>query len=224
MVEETFRACDKDNKGSISRSDVAQILKESYQPTTAEVDEVLQWMDSAGDGKVTFDEYTVAMASVLTKSGLGEEDSIETARAALSKEMQKLSADKEAQKGKADQDLKRVGSMAATEENVSNARILIGEEKLGHMRVRFDTLDTDSTGSLERAQVEQLVKLTYVASENSINAFMNFFTVSTDGSDEITLDSFKHGLTLLYGDFTFVLRAAPLAQSPLSPGSPPPGD
>ena len=34
----------------------------------------------------------------------------------------------------------------------------------------------------------------------------------------ITKDEFKHGLTLLYGDFSFVLKAAPA--EPLSPNAP----
>lgn len=223
-VCETFRQCDKENTGSISRADVAQILKENYTPTAAEVDEVMQWMDSAGNGNVSFDEYTVAMASVLTKSGLGEEDSIETARAALSNEMQARAKEKEkAGVESPGSQLKRVGSLTSSEENVKNAVILIGEEKLGHMRTRFDTLDSESKGFLEQEQVQQLVKLTYVAPEHSIESFMRFFTVSTDGADSITLDSFTHGLTLLYGDFTFVLGGANTVMSPTSPLSPAPG-
>ena len=146
MVEETFKAVDKTGSGSISREDVAQVLKENYCPTGAEIAEVMQWMDATGDGHVTFNEYSVAMASVLTKTGLGAEDSIETARAALSAEMQKLSAAKTAEEDK-------VGKMGATEENVKNAHVLIGEEKLGHMKVRFETLDTEKKGFLTQEQV-----------------------------------------------------------------------
>jgi len=200
VVESIFHGIDSEGTGFISREDVAQILKENYKPTDVDVQEVMSWLDGDGDGTVSFDEYSVAFASVMTKAGLNSVADIETARAALSAEMTKLSSEK-----KPDGDA-QVADMPASEENVNNARKIIGEENLQHMKDRFQGLDTDSKGHLTREEVKELVRLTYVAPPENINTFMKFF--HEDAAEKgITLAEFKHGLTLLYGDFTFMLKA-----------------
>ena len=152
---------------------------------------------------------SLRLASVLTKTGLAEASpDIEAARAALSGEMQKLVKDKTAEDDK-------VTKMESTAENVKNAQTVIGQENLEHMKQRFDSIDTESKGFLTSEEVKTLVKLTYVAPDHAISSFMNFFNADGKG---ITKDEFKHGLTLLYGDFSFALKAAP--QDPLSPNAP----
>jgi len=201
VVDRIFDDLDSDQTGYISRQAVARVLKQHYRPSEMELQEVLKWMDSSGAGSVTFDEYMVAMASVMSTAGLNENNDIDTARAALSKEMQRLSAVDEAE----DNGTVRA-VMEASPENLKNAETVIGAENLLQMKMRFKSLDTESKGFLNKDEIRELIKLTYVAPEENINTFMKFF----DGSCKeqgITRGEFKHGLTLLYGDFTFVLNA-----------------
>jgi len=194
-VEAKFAEIDKDGTGFIHRKDVALVLKEGYKPSELEVQEVMQWMDSSGDDQVDFNEYMVAMASVMTKEGLNQDADIETARAALSREMQTL---KEGQ---------QKNTMKASPDNIANAKKVIGDTNLSHMEARFRSLDTAEKGFLSRDEVRELVKLTYVAAEENISMFMKFFN-EKDTERGISLEEFKHGLTLLYGDFSFAITGA----------------
>jgi len=203
-VEAKFAEIDKDSTGFIHRKDVALVLKESYKPSELEVQEVMQWMDSSGDDQVDFNEYMVAMASVMTKEGLNQGADIETARAALSREMQTLKASKQK------------NTMMASPDNIANAKTVIGETNLSHMEERFRGLDTAQKGFLGRDEVRELVKLTYVAAEENISMFMKFFN-EKDSERGISLEEFKHGLTLLYGDFSFAITGA--TTSPRSPAA-----
>merc|ERR1711865_832429 len=49
---------------------VGQVVKANYVPSAAETALVMKWLDSSQDGMVTFDEYCVAMAGVMTSAGL----------------------------------------------------------------------------------------------------------------------------------------------------------
>lgn len=200
VVEAIFFNIDTQRTGFISRVDVAQILKENYKPTDVDVQEVMQWLDVNSSGTVDFDEYSVAFASVMTKAGLNSVADIETARAALSAQMTKLSHQK---KSEGEGEGVR---MKASAENISNATTIIGEGNLKHMKDRFESIDTDSKGHLTRDEVKELVRLTYVAPSENINTFMKFFHENA-AEKGISLMEFKHGLTLLYGDFTFMLTA-----------------
>merc|ERR1712166_1430369 len=140
------------------------------------------------------------MASVMTKANLSDDVHIETARAALSIELGRLAKLEGTQHTP-------LSPLVATEENVRNATTLIGETNIQEMQARFKGLDIDAKGFLNQEEVKELVRLTYVAPEENITTFMKFFHEKSNVVG-ITKDEFKHGLTLLYGDFTFVLTAS----------------
>jgi Ca2+-binding EF-hand superfamily protein len=194
-VEAIFDDIDKEKTGFISRKDVATVLKENYHPSDREVQEVMRWLGDDTKCAVSFNEYSVAMATSMTNANLNDSTDIETARAALSAEMVKLGKDTE-----------NVEKILPTDENVKNARTVIGETNIAHMEARFKGLDTDGKGFLNQDEVKELVRLTYVAPEENINTFMKFFHENSTEAG-ISREEFKHGLTLLYGDFTFVLKA-----------------
>ena len=66
---------------------------------------------------------------------------------------------------------------------------LLGEDNLGHMFTRFNSIDVESKGFLNELEIKELVRLTYVAPEHSITSFMNFFNAG-EGKG-ITKDEFK---------------------------------
>lgn len=200
-VDEIFNELDAEKTGFISREAVARVLKDNYRPSEVEVEEVMLWLNNSGDGRVVFNEYMVAMASVMTKAGLNENNDIETARAELSKVMQDLT--REAQEG--DKEVPKAVAMEATESNMNNARVVIGESNLAHMKERFEGLDTEKKGYLGKDEIRELVRLTYVASKENLDAFMRFFDVNN--AEKISRSEFRHGITLLYGDFSLVIKA-----------------
>jgi len=59
--------------GYILPDQLSDILKANYQPSEVETNQVHSWLDRSSDGKVTFEDYVVVMASVMEKAGINQE-------------------------------------------------------------------------------------------------------------------------------------------------------
>lgn len=190
-IRASFDEIDTGGTGFIPQTSLSQILRTNYRPSEVETNQVMEWFDGSGEGHVLFDSYIVVMAEVMTRAGLTTEDGIERAREALSYEFQGL-----AQRDAA-------GAIDASPENVDKARSIVGESNLVKMHERWDGLDTSKQGYLEREQVQELIRLSYVPTAHTINAFMRVFPASEEG---IARNDFVQGMTLLNGDFNFAIQ------------------
>lgn len=197
-IRDSFDSVDVQGTGYISTPNLAEILKANYRPSEVETRQVHSWLDRSGDGKVCFDDYVVVMASVMEKSGVRQEQGIEAAREALSFEMQRRSAAGA-----------QCDTPAPTSASVKAAEEVVGADNQRKMQERWAVLDTSQQGYLEKEQVRELIRLTYVPSEATISAFMRIFTFSEEG---LSRDNFVQGMTLLNGDFSFAIQASQAAQ------------
>jgi len=193
-IRDSFDSVDMQGTGYISTADLAEILKANYRPSEVETRQVHSWLDRSGDGKVCFDDYVVVMASVMEKSGVQQEQGIDAAREALSFEMQRRSAAGA-----------QCDTPAPTSASVKAAEEVVGADNQRKMQERWAVLDTSQQGYLEKEQVRELIRLTYVPSEATIKAFMRIFTFSEEG---LSRDNFVQGMTLLNGDFSFAIQAS----------------
>jgi len=191
-IRASFDAIDEKGTGYILPDQLSDILKANYQPSEVETNQVHSWLDRSSDGKVTFEDYVVVMASVMEKAGINQEQGIEAAREALSFEMQRRS---EAE----------CATPAPTNASVNAAQEIVGEENLRKMKERWTILDTAEQGYLEKEQVKELIRLTYVPQQAVIEAFMRVFQFNENG---IARNDFVQGMTLLNGDFSFAIQAA----------------
>lgn len=189
-IRDSFDAIDTQQTGYISTSSLSGILKANYRPSKIETSQVHSWLDRSGDGKVYFDDYVVVMASVMERAGIQPEQGIEAARQALSFEMQRRTSE-------------LCDTPAPTTASVNAAQEIVGETNLKKMQERWAILDTAKQGFLEKEQVRELIRLTYVPSEATIGAFMRVFEVKENG---IARADFVQGMTLLNGDFSFAIQ------------------
>lgn len=196
LVRASFDAADTEGTGYITREALASMLKANYQPSEVETTQVMQWIDVSGNGLVDFPEYIICMASVMVQNDVDKSEGIDRAREALSFEMQRMNSSmKRAQEG-----AEEVPKLDL--DKVEHAKEIVGEKNLEAMEARWKSLDTENRGYLDRDQVKELIRLTYVPSEGTIDGFMRVFTQTERG---ISREDFLQGMTLLYGDFSYMM-------------------
>jgi len=195
-VRQSFDQIDSAGTGFIAPQQLKDLLKANYKPSEVETSQVLEWLDTKGTGHVEFNEYLIGMASVMSNAGIAKEAGIEQAREALSMEMQRMTQMKASHK-EGDGEVPTFNL-----ENVAAAHDIVGEANIEKMKERWNSLDTENKGYLDREQIKELIRLTYVPSVATMEAFMRVFTLSEKG---IARDDFVQGMTLLHGDFSYVM-------------------
>ena len=65
-LKKAFDVFDKDNSGSISRSELKDLMKSLGQKLTeSEVDQIMNTVDENNDGEISFEEFKKMMVSVI---------------------------------------------------------------------------------------------------------------------------------------------------------------
>jgi len=190
--------CNSDN--AISQDILMDVLTKEYRASEVESNFILVWFDMSGNGKVSFDEYAVAMASVLKAAELTAACGIDVARDALMTQMERV-----IEEG-GDSASERKGCIGAFldgrpygEEVVEEAKAALTDTLLPHMRERFDSFDQDQDGFLILQELRELLKVGYKPSSKRLNKLSRYF--ETDASDRtIGEEAFVHGMMNLSED------------------------
>jgi len=199
-----FARFDTNHDGKLSTDEVFVLLKESYLPTEAEIDNVLRCLDVEQDGVVKFSEFLFSFYRVYrVVTATGGNCDFETAFNEFATELQS--------NAKSNKQLKIANDgLVYSEEVVATARAELGEEWVNLLAGQFAAFSsTGSSEQLHRNDLRLLLKAAFTPGEEKINKIMLFMGGAT--ASDITLDNFINGMTLLYGDLS-QLTASPIAR------------
>jgi Ca2+-binding EF-hand superfamily protein len=201
---------------SIHIDEVAQVVKDNYQPSNHEIERVLQWLDTSQDGLVSFEEYCLGMAGVMKAAGLTAMDGQSAANEALASQLSEvLHPDPTLNKQEP-----VPGSPVSSPCLLEDLTVLLGEEVVNWLRENFDQADSTKCGNLAREQLIDLVKLTYVPRGAHLDKMLNWFEKKDLESMHVTKEAFMNGFYQLAEDLSFVLSPEQQAYTP-SPRSVP---
>jgi len=174
---------------------VAQIVKSNYTPSAVEIDRVMMWLDTSKDGLVSFDEYCVGMAGVMTAAGLSSAD-VKEAKEALSADIAQVIFPEGV--------VAEAAEVAHSPLAIEAVRGILGPELLEWMRTNFDSADTNGSGELDSEQLTELIKQTYVPRGNHLDKFMKWFQFDFE-TKLIKKPDYIDGMFKLQADLSFEL-------------------
>lgn len=201
MVLTTWRDI-ADGKDSIHFNEVAQVVKDHYQPSIPEIQRVTMWLDTSQDGLVSFDEYCTGMAGVMRAAGLTAMDGLDGATEALADDLANvMNPDSVVMEGNRPESPRK----ESLSELIEEVRSLLGEEVVGWLRTNFDQADSTKSGELSREELIELIKLTYVPRGAHLEKMMKWFEISDRETMLVTKEAFMNGFYQLAEDLSFVL-------------------
>jgi len=181
------------------------------------------------DGRISFDEYCVGMAKVLSRAGLTASDGLEAAQASMSDALAALLSADDEQPSEIPV-LKRAPSKADVfnPQIVDEVRETLGPDLLEWLRFNYDGVDPEGTGDLDASQVEKLVKATYAPRGQHLARFMKWFAHAIGNLDDdvISKADYLDCMMKLQNDLNYILSPSPapgsaeLLQSPRTKSSP----
>jgi len=188
-------------EASIHIDEVAQVVKDNYQPSTHEIERVLQWLDTSQDGLVSFDEYCLGMAGVMKAAGLTGSEDVNVANEALSSQLSEvLNPDSIPSK-----DISPDSPVSSSPCLMGEIHTSLGEEVVTWLRENFEQADSMRSGNLAREQLIDLVKLTYVPRGAHLDKMLKWFEKKDLESMHVTKEAFMNGFYQLAEDLSFVL-------------------
>jgi len=207
-----FAKVDKTESGSLSPSEVEQLIKESYAPTEAETNNVFQCLNVNEDGVVDLDEFVVSFY-VIYKAFIREaghaEVEFDSVYAEFTAELNYMA--KRGKRGVSD-------DIVFSVEVLAEAKSVLPEEWITNLKEKFSACATSEELKLSRSDVVTLLKTIFCPSQAKIDMVMGFFAM-TGGTEAITSENFINGMTLLYGDLgQLAVSPSVKANSPM--GSP----
>jgi len=196
-------------------AELTKLLASLYQPSEVESNFLLMWFDLTGDGRVSFDEYTVVMASSIKAQGFSAEAGIVKARETLETQMERvmeegidgnrtLESDNDSRSGAVG---KYLNQRPFGDEVIAQAKADCTEALLEPMKERFDMFDADKDGFLSPEELKNLVKVAYKPSSKRLAKMMRYFEGASDAG--VSKSAFLIGMVNLGEDYAaFHLNAS----------------